>query len=370
MKIERITEDKFAVIGKDWNDLVEKANIISPMLSWEWCFSWWQAYKDLMRAELYVLIFRDHDDFLVGIAPFYSCKAREYGLPVKRIEFIGTGEPEIAETCSELLDIIALPGKETLVAEACAGYLLNDKSWDEVICSEILDVDNSVAGIMQEIVDKGNYLVNRESSGRCPVVKLPHRWDDYYDGLGKRTKKLLRYERRRVKERTNSLFVVKEGVDDIIEELGAFELLHQQRWSKEGKNGCFASKVFTGFLRAVVERFAAKSELQFSTLLIDENMAASFLLFRFKGSLFFYNSAVDIEKFGALSPGTVGLSYVIEDAIKNGYKEFHFFKGRAGSYKDRWTSESVEVVTIVIRRKCLVNYVCNIIKGVKRWRRG
>jgi CelD/BcsL family acetyltransferase involved in cellulose biosynthesis len=86
-------------------------------------------------------------------------------------------------------------------------------------------------------------------------------------------------------------------------------------------------------------------------------------------ALYFYNSAVDIASFSKLSPGTVGLSHVIEWAVREGFKEFHFFKGGKGSYKDRWTSESVGVSTVVIRRKNLRTRLVGAGDALKRMRR-
>ncbi len=353
MKCERIREYEFAVIGAEWRKLFEKADMISPMLTWEWCFSWWESYKKLLApCELYVLAVRDDNDELLGVAPFYILTAKKYGLRVRSIMFLGTGEPEEHETCSELLDIISVDDKRAVVADMVAEYLQNDNDWDELICRDIADVDDSVMGMVYR-----RFLNNKKidavirSVGRCPVIKLPNSWDEYFDGLGKRTKKLVRYERRRIKKKVESEFAVVDNVNEIGDVLEEFKTLHQQRWVREGKGGCFASDEFTCFLDRVVGLCSEQGKVQFSTLVLDGDMAASFLLFRVGYGLFFYNSAVDIERYGKLSPGTVGLSYVIEDAIKNGFKEFHFFKGRAGSYKDRWTSDVVKVSDVCIARK-------------------
>ncbi len=371
MKIYRITESEFAAMGTEWNCLVSGADVISPMLQWEWCFSWWQSYKELMGAELYVLVFRNDDNSLMGIVPFYICKKREYGLPVKRIQFIGTGEPEKDETCSELLDIICRPECVNDVLDMATEYLLTDTGWDEIRLYDVPD-GVSVSGQFIKRMERkaGNINTRIITAGRCPVIRLPVSWDDYFAALGKRTRKLLRYERRRIERDNNVRFEVVDDSKELPVILQDFIGVHQQRWAADGKNGCFASKIFTGFLNLLIERMAANGGVQISTLYVNDDMAASFLLLRFKDSIYFYNSAVDINKYGKLSPGTVGLSYVVEDAIKNKKKEFHFFKGRAGSYKDRWTDDRIEVVTLVVRRKCLVNYVRSIINGVKRWRRG
>ncbi len=367
MEIKKISESEFAVIGAEWRELLVESDTISPMMTWEWMFYWWESYRELQSpCELYVLTVCDEDK-LIGIAPFYIRHEKKYFIPVRRIQFLGTGEPEEHETCSELLDIIAVSGRKVEVAEAVAGYLRDDDGWDEILCRDVPSADSSVTiNLLENIYNSDRKLYTGvESAGRCPVIKLPDSWDDYYDSLGKRTKKLLRYERGRIIKKTKSDFIVTKDSPGLAEVLARFKDLHQQRWTKDGKSGCFASDVFTGFLDKVIERFALRGDVQFSTLMIDGNMAASFCMLRFNDSLYFYNSAVDIDKYGALSPGTVGLSYVVEDAIKSGYKEFHFFKGRAGSYKDRWTSDTVEVSDIVIGRKTVGYYVLSVV-GVLR----
>jgi CelD/BcsL family acetyltransferase involved in cellulose biosynthesis len=367
MEIKRISESEFTVIGAEWRELLVKSDINSPMMTWEWMFSWWESYRELQSpCELYVLTVYAEDK-LIGIAPFYIGHEKEYFMPVRRIQFLGTGESEEHETCSELLDVIAVSDKKAEVAEAVAGYLSGDDKWDDILCRDVPSADSSVVkNILDNMYNRDRKLCTEvKSAGRCPVIKLPDSWDDYYDSLGKRTKKLLRYERGRIIKKTKSDFVVTKDIPDLVDVLGRFKDLHQQRWTRDGKSGCFASDVFTVFLDKVIERFALRGDVQFSTLMIDDNMAASFCMLRFNNSLYFYNSAVDIDKYGALSPGTVGLSYVVEDAIKSGYKEFHFFKGRAGSYKDRWTSDTVEVSNVVIRRKNIVYYAISVVDMLK-----
>lgn len=361
MRIERISENGFEAIADKWQDLLNKSNAISPMLTWNWCFSWWQSYKKMLSpCGLYVLAIYNDEDVLAGIVPCYIKTVRKYGVKVRKIMFFGTGEPEEAETCSEFLDFIVLPGHEGVIAEKIAEYLLEDNGWDEISFLDVIVGSDSIADKVSAFILANGKSIYSETinSGRCPFVKLPKSWDEYFESLGKRTKKLIRYERNRMEKQTDVEFVVIDGLSDIQLELVRFKALHEQRWAKDGKSGCFASSEFNKFIDGVLGSenilpARGKMYIQFFTLLINGDMAASFLLFRFKERLFFYNSAVDIDKYGKLSPGTVGLSYVIESAIKSGDKEFHFFKGRAGSYKDKWTDDFVEVSDVVIGRRNL-----------------
>jgi CelD/BcsL family acetyltransferase involved in cellulose biosynthesis len=80
-----------------------------------------------------------------------------------------------------------------------------------------------------------------------------------------------------------------------------------------------------------------------------EPLAVFYAMSHGKG-LYYYNSGVVPDRFERYSLGNIALGHMIEYAIEQGYREFHFFKGNPASYKQHWASGSVGVSDILIRR--------------------
>ena len=107
MKVEIIQDrNKFRNMSLEWNSLLEKSNVFSVYLSWEWLYTWWEIFGKTQNWELFIVTVRENGE-LVGIAPFIKRQIKVLGI-INRIsiEFLGTGEDEKDEVCSNYLDII------------------------------------------------------------------------------------------------------------------------------------------------------------------------------------------------------------------------------------------------------------------------
>ncbi len=120
--VRLLTEEEFLSARSDWNRAAADGRWISPMLSWEWLNSWWHVYgaPDTDR-ELYIPVVLE-DDTILGALPF----VRHTVGPgkIRRLEFIGTGEDEYDETCSEYLDVIARGNHEKAIVSAIRNTLM------------------------------------------------------------------------------------------------------------------------------------------------------------------------------------------------------------------------------------------------------
>ena len=160
LEVHRISSDEFVGMREEWTTLLHASPTISPMLSWEWMFSWWQAYQaDRISRELYVLVAELDDGVVVGILPLVLSRSYRYGVPLNRLEFIGTGEAEADETCSELLDAIVHPDYVDDVAEAFAGYVQGQRCWDEIVWRDVSSAGESAVGRIQTKLE--NYRNNK-----------------------------------------------------------------------------------------------------------------------------------------------------------------------------------------------------------------
>jgi CelD/BcsL family acetyltransferase involved in cellulose biosynthesis len=371
ISVQRISENDFAAMRVEWNALLAHSRNPGPMLTWEWMFSWWEAYRqsDVTR-ELHLLAARLPDGRLAGLVPFILRPAKRCGLRFRRLEFMGTGEAERDETCSEYLDWIVDLEHEDACVEAFTHELLGDAGWDEIVCRDIrTDRPSTVARFREAAARPDGLRVEEFGAARCPFIPLPASWEAYLDGLSRNSRRLVRYKRKQLLAAARVEVQSIRDTDEILKVYNRFMDLHQVRWSAQEKDGCFASKVFSGFLRRVTERLAPAGGVQIALLSANGEAIAMYLLLRHGERLYYYNSGMATGVYEEHSPGSVCLGYLIEQAIRDGDREVHLFKGGPTSYKYHWTDRVVPVGSFRVERRGLKLAACRLLaraEGIAR----
>ena len=352
MNVTRVTEAEFASMREAWNDLLERSGGKGPMLTWEWAFTWWEAFchRDGGR-DLYLLAAHLPDGRLGALAPLVKRTVRCHGCRVVTLEFIGTGEAEQDETCSEYLDWIIDPALAPAQMDALAQEILGDEGWDEIVLRDVradrpAALDRFVASARAAGVD-----VARFAEARCPFIELPATWEAYLETLSRNARRLVRYKRKQLHAAGRVEFRMTDAAPEVMRALDEFMALHQARWSSQQKAGCFASEAFGAFFRSVTERLSLRRDVRIATLTADGEPVALYHLLRRGACLYYYNSGMQEGKWAEYSPGSVCMGYIIETSICEGLREFHFFKAGAGSYKYHWTDKAVPVVSLRLSRR-------------------
>jgi CelD/BcsL family acetyltransferase involved in cellulose biosynthesis len=368
----RLTEAQFPAMRAEWNHLLCRAAAAGPMLSWEWMFSWWETFRAAgARRELRLLACRDENGALCGIAPLLLRSARSSGVTLRRMEFLGTGEEEADETCSEYLDLLATAGAEGEVARTVAGHLAGAGDWDELLLRDVrMDRPGPARLLVEELARNGSCAITVGAQGRCPWIPLPADWNTYLAGLSANSRQLVRRKRRKLDAATGVTFDTVTDAAQITALMPAFRALHQERWTAEGRAGCFASERFTDFIDRLTPRLAVIGGLELAVLRIGGEPAAIYYLLRSGRALYYYNSGVALSRAGEYSPGSVCMGLIIEHAIGRGLGEFHFLKGGGASYKYHWTKEVIPVSTLRARRRGWKSAVAGLGDRATGWLRG
>jgi CelD/BcsL family acetyltransferase involved in cellulose biosynthesis len=352
LSVRRVEAEEFGRLQGAWSDLLSRAPGAGPMLTWEWTYSWWEAYRNWKAARALYVLAAYRDGLLEGVAPLVLRPWREAGLSFRRLEFMGTGEPEADETCSEFLDVVAAADAEEEVAEAFAEHLLRDAAWDELVLRDVrADEPTGAARLQAALQRRGKVAAESFGHARCPYIPLPASWDAYLAGLSRNSRRIIRYKRRQLLAAAAAEFVSVERADELQAVFPRFASLHRERWQAEHRAGCLASPVFGEFLAKVSGRLAEAGRLRISYLTLNGEMAAAYYLLKHGDRLYYYNSGMAVDRFGEHSPGSVCLGFIIEEAIRQGLREFHFMKGGADSYKFHWTSSVVPVLSLRVRRR-------------------
>jgi CelD/BcsL family acetyltransferase involved in cellulose biosynthesis len=119
--------------------------------------------------------------------------------------------------------------------------------------------------------------------------------------------------------------------------------LHDERWRSRGGAGVLADPRVRAFHRDVAEGFAARGALRLYRLVARGASLAAIYGFVEKDTLFCYLQGIDPAA-AHLSPGTVLLGMVLEDAAREGLAAVDFLRGRE-AYKYAWGATDVPALT-------------------------
>ncbi len=117
----------------------------------------------------------------------------------------------------------------------------------------------------------------------------------------------------------------------------ALERLHGARWSGRGEAGVLADPAVAAFHEAAVPRLAAAQTLRMHVVTFGERAVAVYHCLAAPGRLYFYLSGFDAAE-AHVSPGTLLLGHIVDQAAAMGVRELHFLRG-GEAYKYAWGAE-------------------------------
>lgn len=365
MDLQLITYEKeFENLQEEWNILLKNSDSDCIFLTWEWMNLWWETFHEYRR--LGIITFRENGE-LIGIVPLLSRKFKYFGIfPVRRMEFLGVGENEDDEICSEYLNIITKKGEEAKVISGLIGYLKNTDMWDEINLGELSE-ENLNTRILFDKIKASNLYYFVKEDGNSHYINLPTTWPDLLNNLSPDFRKKINSYHKRLERKGNVEFKTvtdSQGLDCTFDK---FICLHQKRWVSLGKRGCYASKKFTEFHRKLVKILSGKGLLSISLLEIDKNPVAARYDFLYNNRIYCYQSGFDPEFDKKISIGNVLRAYCLADYIQRGFTEYDFLKGD-GRHKIAWAKNFRKIYNLKIIKKSWKGRICYIFNILKNYR--
>jgi predicted ATP-grasp superfamily ATP-dependent carboligase/CelD/BcsL family acetyltransferase involved in cellulose biosynthesis len=312
-----------------WNELLQRSNAGGPMLSPTWLLAWWRVFGGLQGRRLAAVAFRDRGR-LVGLAPLLA-RTHWYdrAVPFRRLELLGSGEPEEDEICSEYLDIVVERGAETAVtgmlATAVAAGALG--RWDEVVLEPIDGSSSGAALLAAELTARGGYA-ETERTGAAHHIPLPPTWPEYLERLTSPDRYLITRALRDFEQWAGggARLRIAGRPEELAEGRRALVSLHGERWDG---GGAFSSRRFTAFHDEVMPALLDEGALELSWLTVrGEAVAAAYHLVG-RGKVSFYQSGRRLDLPRGLRPGIVMHALAIRRAIEAGRREYDFLGGVA-----------------------------------------
>jgi CelD/BcsL family acetyltransferase involved in cellulose biosynthesis len=319
-------ESGFDGLRFEWDGLLPEADA-TFFQSWEWQRTWWRHFG---RGRLYLWTWR-RGERLLALAPLMIRK--HFGLPLRELVFCGTG-------ISDYLNIVSRAEDATPAAERLLADLARDQAmWD------LVDLQQLREGLPLLVAQAPGRLRSAVYPQEpCPFVSLPDTWEGYAATLGKKLRSNIGYyERLMARTFTMELELTRDGT--LEETMAALFHLHQRRWRGRGLPGAFAGGRIQAFHRDVAARLAERGWLRLHALRLDGRTRAVLYCFSFMGRGYYYQGGFE-PSLARYSPGTVLTARAIQDAIRDGAREFDFLRGDE-PYKylwkatDRWNQRFV-----------------------------
>jgi CelD/BcsL family acetyltransferase involved in cellulose biosynthesis len=167
-----------------------------------------------------------------------------------------------------------------------------------------------------------------------PILCLPARAEDLPRVIPERLWWNVGYAKRRA-ERDGRARIERvrdeRGLDKALATLFA---LHRARWEARGEKGVLCDANVQNFHRAAARGLLKRGLLRLYTLLWESRTAAVLYGFLWRERAYYYISGFDpsLERY---SLGTLLIGHFLEEAAREGAREFDFLRGRE-SYKYRW----------------------------------
>lgn len=345
-----------------WNALLESSGHGSIYLTWEWLSNWWRVYGK--GRELFVILARDGTD-LCGIFPLVRRFVRPVGLlGYQRLEFLGTGEKEAVEVCSNYMDFIVAEGNtRSLVTEFLKALTTQFREeWNELYLANMLRDSETVhclAGFFK--AGRADYAYELTNPRDSLCTDLGGSWESLLSSLGRKTRKNLRTGLRSLETEGNVTCHFSRGNQEVERDLDDFIELHRKRWRNRG---AFAQRQFAEFQRLVCREFSRQDRLRLSLLKANGKNIAGNLDFAYRDTVFGYQTAYDPNWNSRASAGILGMAFCLQDAIANGYKIYDWFVADENSYKQHLANKSKSIVDFRCARKTAQQALLGILRRI------
>lgn len=310
------------LLRPSWDNLLIKSFSKSVFLTWEWVETWWHTYQS--DFNLLVLVVKK-DGVAFGIAPLIIRKG-----PSPRLEFFGQNK-----AYGEYLDFLVPAGEEAWVTPLLCKQIadLHQKGfWQSMNLAVMLENSPNQA-IIRHSLNSMNLNTSLSQPRISPYVELPDRWEKYLEIKGKKLKKRIEYNERRVVKH-GTLRVEYAGNDDEVDEyFDDLIQLHRHRWDTP------TDEVFFQFHRQIAHRFFPLGRLLLARLKIGAQVVAVKYDFVFDDRVWGYQGGW-LRDFAKLEIGSVLLCEIFKHCIDRKLKFYDFLEGDDW-YKKRWSTSEL-----------------------------
>jgi CelD/BcsL family acetyltransferase involved in cellulose biosynthesis len=322
-------------LEKDWEKLLERSSTNTIFQTWVWNRLWWKHFG--RSRDLLLLTVRESGGKLLGIAPLFYTPD---GDNQRTLQFVGGTD------LSDYLDFIVARGSEASFYSAIADFLGSSPDLWDVLDLHCLPAESPTLKIFRKLCDQKGFRETLTIEDVCPRVELPSSWNEFLSGMSQKERHEIRRKIKKIQRESEEYRYIAIDSASFPEGIQSFLELHQK---SDTQKMAFMNPERKRFFREMAWTLLQKGWLEILFLEADHNRLASLLNFRYRDTVYAYNSGYDPE-FGRWSPGWVLISHSIQDAIQGGVKVYDFMRGNE-SYKYRFSARDKEIYNHVIQRR-------------------
>ena len=329
VRVEQVTTAA-AIDGlvPEWQALWQRISEATPFQSPEWLCCWWAHFGN---ASPVVLAARD-DDELIAVLPLY----RFNDIGGRKLLPIGI-------SLSDYLDPLVDP-KYPGLAHTLLTAIVDLQDWDECY---IPDLPPSAALLAAE--PPADLQSDRRAGETCPVLILPNAVEGLREVIPRKTLRDLRQARRRTAS-VGAVSLMRADATTAAAFMYELFRLHELRWRRIAGKGVCADPAARKFHLSAAARMFRCGMLRLYLLRIGSSTVAAYYGLTANQKAYAYLSGYDPEH-AELSPGTQIIAHAIEEAVREGAREFHFLRG-GEAYKYAWGATDRPNTTLTLRRRC------------------
>lgn len=322
--------NRFYTLRTDWDVLLTSSRADTVFLTWEWVSSWSMIVRNAVKP--FVIVVRDNNNRLVGLAPFYLTAL----VLLKTVKYRTLRIMADVNTGSEYPGWIVTRESEIEILRLIARTLNQyRKRWDCIWMPKCAGWTGAFDMLDQVFQDESLYCNVRFNS--FSAFELPEDFETYLKNLSHNRRSQLRRQMKRILGRPGVAIVRCQEIDELPIFLEALFDLHYQRWSMRGEQGTFRRKPSEAlFYREFAIHALQKGWLWLFGLKEDGEFKAIQLGYCYNGS--YHQMQEGFEPDYVPGVGNVLRAKVIEACIHNNIKTYDFL-GEMTAHKRHWLAQ-------------------------------
>ena len=327
MKLEWIeTYDELLQYRQIWNGILQRSKANSIFLTWEWVSSCLEATGT--RKNLCVIIVRNGDDQIVGIAPF--C--------IQRFRFLSVFPCKILRPitnlikASEYFDFICHPDYEERVYDCIFTGLRAKKGWNLLWVHRSADWTGATSRLIGS-AERCAYRISRRPVEFANII-LNSSFDEFLGGVSSRLRTKVRSALRSFSDDPCSSLERIATPAELQSALASLAKLNAARWAAAKDLGAFEkSPEELEFHRLFSEHALSNGWLRMYRLAKDDEVVAVKLGYWYDGKYMHVQEGFDIQS--GSGNGNLLRALSFGSLIEEGTEEYDFLNGYS-EHKRRW----------------------------------
>lgn len=334
--------ESLKAIADEWKLFYMECRSKNVFLNHAWISSW--SENSIEIKNLFVIIIRNKQKRIVGIAPLAIFNRKRLQLKFRTISFIGDGP-------SDYQDFLTLENNNEVVNEIVSTIERNKNKWDVV---ELVNIPYNSSNV-ESILNNQKLHFRQRTCAICPKIEY-NDTNSSIDGIiSKKYKQDVLYQIRKL-EKIGTVELLKINDKEQIQGfMSSFYNLHKKKWNMTETKSCFNSSDFQRFFTTLSIKMFDEGMASLSYLNFNDKMIACHFGFRYKGTFYYYFPAYD-PVYSKYSIGKVFLYQLIKSEVDTDLKNFDFLRG-GEEYKKHWGTKDYNNIQLTSVKTNLKGFI-------------